>query len=444
MSSKELKMSVGLERLFLWNGNPRHKEVDGENEAIEQLCKSEDIAELAKDIRVHGVNPAERLIVFPVEDELDASQISSTTSFIVAEGNRRVCALKLLHDPDRAPSGIRPIIQKASKGWSADAVDVVVILDEERRRHWLKRIHDGVQGGVGRKPWNTEQKTRFSGTRRNVAAQVLLDYAQSKGMISEEDRKGSFSHMARLVGNVIVAETLGLDYSRGPDELQRNRPVADFDAALEFVVKEAKAKNLGSQAPKADIDNFARRILAQASISGDRITPEPVVQALEPRSDDQAESQDTDPQTDTTRPKPPKHPEHIASDGKIRKGLEEIGSQKLNSLYYSICTINAKNHTPLIAVAVWSFLECITASMGRQEGASFVSYLNRGRLSNLGVGKGQELNAPCSALERCAEFGNVTKHHKVGAAFHYPQLINDMQVLGPTILACIEEVKKNG
>jgi hypothetical protein len=382
--------------------------------------------------------------VFPVEEELRTEQISDATSFIVAEGNRRVCALKLLHDPDRAPSAIRPIIQKAAKGWSAESIDVVVILDEERRRHWLRRIHDGVQSGVGRKPWNAEQKSRFSGTRRNVAAQVLLDYAQAKGLLNEEGRKGSFSHMARLVGNVLVAEALGLDYSRGPDELQRNRPVEEFDQALDLVVKEAQSKALGSQAPKREIDNFARRVLSEANVSGRRISPEPILQQFEPQDVQLDPAQPTDLSNDDTKPRPPKHPEHVSNDPKIRKGLEEIGSQKLLSLYYSICSINAKNHTPLIAVGVWSFLECITASMGRAEGTSFISYLKRGRLSEIGVGKGQELNAPYSALERCSEFGNITKHHKVAAAYHHPQLINDMQVLGPTILACISEIKKNG
>lgn len=451
MKHAELKTTVFVDRLFLWTENPRHDEVDDEKEAIDRLCKTEDIEEIARDIVRYGPSPAERLIVYPTDENVGLADIDSTTTFIVAEGNRRVCALKLLHDPDLAPAKIRDAITKLADGWDQEAaMDVVIILDAERRHHWIKRIHDGVQGGKGRKPWNAEQKTRFSGTRRNIIAQQLFDYAAGLGLLKPEDRKGSFSHMARLVGNVLVAEALGLDLALGVDELHRNRPKAEFDIIISAVVKEAVQKSLGSQASKVKIDGFARRVSNLEGVTQVRIESEPVVPAKPPSSAEPTNvptepervtgAEDTK-KPDSQRPKPPTGSKYITSEPEIVDGLKLIDAHKLESLYFSICILNAEHHTPLIAVGVWSFFECITASMGRSDKQSFKDYLHRGKLSQLNVAVGQQLNAPVEALGRVSAYGNVTKHHSVAANFDYRQIINDMKTLKPVVLACLQEVK---
>lgn len=452
MSSAEVKMTVGIGKLFLATDNPRHEEVDDETGAIERLCAREDIDALARDISRHGVNPAERLIVFPVEPGLAAADINNKTTFIVAEGNRRVCAVKLLHDPDKAPAKIRGTIEKSSDRWTpVDELDAVVILDEERRRHWLRRIHDGVQGGVGRKPWSSEQKTRFSGTRRNLVAQALLDYGAKNGLIQEADRKGSFSHMARLVGNVLVADTLGLDLSNGPEDILRNRPKGEFDIILGEVLKEAVKKKLGSQAKKGKIDGFAHDLQSLAGVTSERITPEPLEDLNGGESGGGSAGTAGSGGAggaggaggSTGHPTPPKKPVAVRQEKEIYEALQEIDSEKLQSLYYSICFVSAKLHAPLVAVGVWSFFESLCASIGKTENTPFKDFLSRGKMSSMGIGKGKELNAPAEALGQIAAYGNLTKHHKVAAHFDYMQIINNMKVLTPVILACIEEIKSD-
>lgn len=455
MSPHELKMTVKVDKLYLATNNPRHDEVDSEGEAIAKLCKTEDIAEIARDIARYGMDPSARLIVYPVQEGLGADAIDDQTTFFTAEGNRRLCALKLLHDPDNAPAHIRAAIERASNQWISqiDDVDVVVILDEDRRRHWLNRIHNGAQGGVGRKQWSTEQKTRFNGTKRNVVAQSLLDFAETQGLISAADRSGSFSHMARLTGNVLMADTLGLDASNGPDDLLRNRPFEVFELALKAVLCEAIEKKLGSQATKAAIDSLAREIQMQPGFTNTRIPPEPLS-----RQDAASAGPSgglggggtgnpgggTDPDQPEHKPKKPKRATNIRGEAAIESGLNEIGFAKLSSLYASICLISAKDHTPLVAVGVWSFLESLTAAMGRKEGTAFSDYLNNSKLESLGVGKGKALKAPTTALSQIANQGNLTKHHKISAQFDYSQLINDMGVLTDVIVACIEDIKTNG
>lgn len=60
---------------------------------------------LAKHIAKHGLNPMERIALIP--------HPNLPKLFIALEGNRRVCALKLLRDPMRGPDSKA---QKGAKG----------------------------------------------------------------------------------------------------------------------------------------------------------------------------------------------------------------------------------------------------------------------------------------------------------------------------------------
>ncbi len=55
---------------------------------VEYLCDKEDVWPLARDITNIGLNPLELFALIPVKGHANA--------FTMAEGNRRLCALKLL------------------------------------------------------------------------------------------------------------------------------------------------------------------------------------------------------------------------------------------------------------------------------------------------------------------------------------------------------------
>lgn len=88
--------AVSLNKLHLDALNPRHDPLNDEDEIIAQLYKSEQVLSLAKDIVAKGaLSPLDRTGVV----ELDGNP----GHYVVVEGNRRTCALKLLHDPQKAP-----------------------------------------------------------------------------------------------------------------------------------------------------------------------------------------------------------------------------------------------------------------------------------------------------------------------------------------------------
>lgn len=440
----EFKKTVSINRLFLAVDNPRHEEVVSEARAIERLYKTENIEQLAHDIALYGVNPAERCIVYPLDED---EEITDHSNFIVAEGNRRVCALKLLSDPDLAPSDIRQKIESYARQWSPiEEIDVVIITDEERRRHWLLRIHDGVQGGRGRKPWNAEQKTRFTGSGKNVIAQYAFDYAEKRGLLAAGDRQGRISHMARLLGNPLVKEALGITTQDDVDGLLRTRPQADFDLVLNELLKEAKIKNLGSQARKPAIDDFARRLQQLDGLSGERTNPTPIDQN-DDRSETngqnaQAQSSQKQQQNRAKQPKPPHQDAQIDWSEEIANALDEKNCQKLAALYWSICAVNCKRHAPLVAIGVWSFLESLSAVCGGEK-VSFKDFWQRDKLARMKVAEGDSAKAMNEALQRLARAGDTTKHDAISAHFDSQQLQNDWKKIQPLIKTAVQEIENN-
>jgi hypothetical protein len=159
------------------------------------LCNHESILSLARDIVDKGLNPIEQIALLPDEESDD-----ETATYVVAEGNRRICALKLLHDSDRALAKLRPGFVQAAKGWAGvGPVPCVVFEDRAAVDLWLTRIHDGEQGGIGRRKWSADQSVRHSGSDKDKIALKVLDYAERSGLISAEERKGTLTTVTRYV-----------------------------------------------------------------------------------------------------------------------------------------------------------------------------------------------------------------------------------------------------
>lgn len=104
-----------IDNIRLWNENPR---LNPDEKHITLADFVEDITEdendrrnfldLVKSIATNGFIPAEPIVVW---------QDPSNNKFYVAEGNRRILALKLLRDPARAPKRIRASIRAYAKLW---------------------------------------------------------------------------------------------------------------------------------------------------------------------------------------------------------------------------------------------------------------------------------------------------------------------------------------
>jgi hypothetical protein len=413
-----------VERIFLDLSNPRHEPYKTEAEVIEYLCREEQVYSLARDIAKIGINPLEIFAVIPLD-----KKSARTQSFVVAEGNRRMCALKLLNDPDLAPAKYRKDFTKLSEeSVKIPEVPGIVFEDEAELNLWLERLHGGVQGGVGRKPWSPEQKTRHIGDRKNVLAQSVLDYAEKKGFISSKQRKGKLTTAQRYLGNAFLRDALGLD-SSNLDDVARDRPEQDFDILLSKFSNDLVSGKVNSRSNKDEIKTYSRELTANKNISGKRVAPE----SLMPSPTASKRKRKT--------PKKPVRPKHVTYEQEISDKLKSIPSYKLETIYYSICDISLEDHTPLISVGVWSFFECLTARCGRNSTTSFPDFLSKQKLNQLGFSAREQVSSIRDAVQRISSYGNVTKHHDTSANFNGEQLANDMDVLKDLILKLADEAK---
>lgn len=225
---------VSLTKLHLDPENPRFDPIDDEDRIVAHLVASEKVLVVAKDIAEKGgISPLDRIGVI---------SLSGTPGhYLVVEGNRRTCALKLLHDPRKAPNPkIRAAVDtiRASAGGAITKVPVVVFRDREAARPWLRLRHLGEQGGIGTRRWTTAAQARFAGgpSPDKLAADVLAR-AQAGGWISEDQRKKiPVTTLRRYLGNPVVRAALGLG---SPRELIFTHDAVEVDGALKHFVLDA-------------------------------------------------------------------------------------------------------------------------------------------------------------------------------------------------------------
>lgn len=164
--------NILIKLLLLSDGNPRLNPSLGEDEAIFNMVadQKDKLYELASDIVEHGLNPLDTIGVYPSE--------TYEGFYEVGEGNRRICALKLLLSPERIREFYPNLYSKfkiLSEGFSfPQTLEVGVFENEISLRHWMEIRHMGEQSGKGLSKWNSVQKARFN--RMQTGSDALLDF----------------------------------------------------------------------------------------------------------------------------------------------------------------------------------------------------------------------------------------------------------------------------
>ncbi len=286
---------ISLARLHLDPENPRHDPIQDEDKIIGHLMRTEKVQALAKSIVENGgISPLDAIGVVEMAD--------NPGHFIVAEGNRRTCALKVLFDPKKAPSTtaqkyFQSLAQRASL---PQKFSVVVFPDKEAARPWMELRHLGPQDGAGTKSWNTAQKTRFTrGASPDSLALAVLERAEAAGWIDAETKKKiGITTLTRYLGNPVVRTALGIG-ERG--SLTFTHEPAEVDVALKKFVSDAIPRKDGTDAPvnsrtkATDWKAYGRQLHTQG-FSPTTALPGPVVPPAPTK-------------TATSRPRGPRHPD---------------------------------------------------------------------------------------------------------------------------------------
>ncbi|WP_114195273.1 hypothetical protein [Edaphovirga cremea] len=150
--------SININKLLLDVDNPRFPTpAENQRDAIEKLLELQydRLYRLAKDIALRGLDPSENILVYPSQEE--------DGFFVVAEGNRRVTALKLLLLPKMAPNEkVKKAFEKLKLTQRNDikVIDNCALFDDDEYSHWVSLKHTGQNNGIGRVEWTAPEKAR--------------------------------------------------------------------------------------------------------------------------------------------------------------------------------------------------------------------------------------------------------------------------------------------
>lgn len=226
-------VSVDVEKLHFDLKNPRFASLSDEMDALHAFCSAKHARKtvlLAEDIAKRGLNPSELLIVIEGEGQRKGH-------FVVVEGNRRLCALRLLSIPQRAvdsplSKAFQSRIRKAADLVSVEGLPKVacrLLRNRDTADYWIALKHTGENDGIGVVQWDGEETARFRGSAPSLH---LLDYVKANAALSDAARSGlekfSVTNLERLLGDPAVRDAIGVDIQRGillitkkPDEFLR-------------------------------------------------------------------------------------------------------------------------------------------------------------------------------------------------------------------------------
>ena len=454
MEDQGSTISINIDQLELDLSNPRHKPFKRPAQAIEYLVLKEDVVGLAVDIAKVGTNPMDLLGVFK-------KGTGDTATYVAVEGNRRVCALMLLHDPEKIPSGIdgrakmiKRLETAAKPAHISPELNVVLFKSKKSAKPWVERMHIR-DGNKGRRRWTPDQQNRAIGGGRNQDAAALLDLALAQGMIKEADRASKLTTVQRYLGNPTMRKTLGIVRDRNK-EYWVNREIGDFSLLLDFFLEDVRQGNLSSRSNAAEVIRYSDQLLERSGVGDDRVKPlgigavfDEVAQLRTPKGseDDDADGdQDGDGDDDDDgnqksdkgggiRPR-----QTIGSSPELESAFAEYGNHKLQSLYVSVTTLSLKRHCPIVTVGFWSLMESLAALHGG-EGSTFAKYFNPQRLQkDFGFSGREKMKDIKASLEHLTSKGNSTKHSAIAASFDGNQVANDFDVLTPLMLVVLRNL----
>jgi hypothetical protein len=203
--------SLRPDQLHLNPDNDRHGSLRDEPAAIQWLLdhRSTHMRALAEDLA-----STKRLYEAPLVRLHDSL-------WIVFDGNRRMCCIKLLIDPELAPSSewknlfseITSEEVVAAFGLIECEVETdLAIIDE-----MLYRRHTGTQDGVGRSQWDPEGKSFFlqrTGKGSVGLGQTIENALKSERLISDETAL-PWSNLERLFSSEPIRRRAGISFSGG-------------------------------------------------------------------------------------------------------------------------------------------------------------------------------------------------------------------------------------
>jgi hypothetical protein len=270
---------IRVEDLVLDEENPRLAE-EGRSQAqiLSEWSRDRKNQRLATHVAAHGLSPIELVAVIPHPD--------LPRRFVVAEGNRRLTALKLLHQPSLAADDAtaQRFRQIAKQHVIQAKVLCLVFASRAEADPWIELRHSGMAEGVGTVSWDTAQKYHFNVRRAksdpNADAVRFLELAHERSWITPEQRRAvPVTSLRRVLGDTKARALLGVTIT--PDGPILARPEAEAKRLARALLAALSEKGAVRTIDKSsDRVTFVQKQLAAAKAKP--ATVEDITEPVEP------------------------------------------------------------------------------------------------------------------------------------------------------------------
>ncbi|WP_308991612.1 ParB N-terminal domain-containing protein [Mariniflexile litorale] len=236
------KTPRSVDQLRLWPDNPRlnpeetHIQIsDFAEDFTSEDSDKKQFFKLIKSITEDGFIPADPVVVWKnLENE----------KYYVAEGNRRVLALKLLREPHKAPKGIRAFIRTQSAKIDLSSIEKILVnvaptfeeaewyinqrnstsslqqsWSRVQQQRWISELYDKYNGDIIKIMSITKMsKSDLEGFIRILKIKDLVKQNEVKNKLTEEEYENAISYkfpisiLERFFSNKDAKEKWGLDF----------------------------------------------------------------------------------------------------------------------------------------------------------------------------------------------------------------------------------------
>jgi len=401
---------------------------------------------------------------------------------IVADGNRRLSALKVLYSDVFAPS--TSVIEYAQQlrnkhKINFDKIQAQVSRNKKLVAKTVYERHSSGKNGTSRIPWNAYAAARFGydesiGEDKEWKIMATLSKTEEKKpsitpfLDSTHFSYEVYRRITRTaIRNKIISENIFSELRKKIKQNARRDLVQDaIQKSLSFL-KAMEEKELtlsrssGNYADQATIEEF----LKQFSLSPDNAELKAAKnESNESENNDENNTESNNSNqsaqadnggngSESQNEEEGENNDHSsASDGqsstsiknrgvtespKISEKLKQLKHSKLSDLYYSLCNVSLINHPTLMYAGAWSFLEVLARTIKPDLTTDFVSFFNQ-KMGSLGFNSRTIKRDIQKSIKEISDYGNAAKHSHVQTIVDGKQLRNHFAVIELLLIKLIE------
>lgn len=317
---------------------------------------------------------------------------------IVLDGNRRLSALMVLQDPDKAPhSSAR---KKSNELKTINIIDFdKIAVQISADKHLIQRTvferHAGSEG-VRRQNWSALAAARFrliEGEDIDWRVTLLIlelekEYPQYSEYI---DTKFSYEVFKRIVLAALSQNIIDKNIFRTDQKGLKKKPVDNYQhtmktasAFIDSMIKgdlNLSRKDDNTYADKKKVNEYLASFLTAPALPSDPEEPpkRPATQTDKNSPDDTNQQANTITPTEqvthsktfvttpTTKKPNISRKTKLPASAEMVQALDELNHPKLSSLYKSITTISVVEHTAMVHVTCWTIFEVMALLLGKEE-----------------------------------------------------------------------------